>query len=101
MLTKKHFKQLAKIHGDALKEMNEGNSKSAYSIFEFGLRDFYRSINPNFNDEKFELATLKLSKFKPAPAGTVGFVNEEKMDIFETIDHLERRQLLDAQMNDY
>ena len=99
MLTKKHFKQLAKIHGDALKEMEEGNSKSAYSIFEFGLRDFYRSINPNFNDEKFELATLKLSKFKPA--GTVGFVDEEKMDIFETIDHLERRQLLDAQMNDY
>ena len=42
MLTKKHFKQLAKIHGDAIKEMNEGNSKSAYSIFEFGLRDFYR-----------------------------------------------------------
>jgi hypothetical protein len=32
---------------------------------------------------------------------TVGFVDEEKMDIFETIDHLERRQLLDAQMNDY
>ena len=99
MLTKKHFKQLAKIHGDALKEMNEGNSKSAYSIFEFGLRDFYRSINTNFNDEKFELATLKLSKFKPVV--TVGFVDEEKMDIFETIDHLERRQLLDAQMNDY
>jgi hypothetical protein len=79
--------------------MKEGNPKSAYSIFEFGLRDFYRSINPNFNDEKFELATHKLSNFKPVV--TVGFVDEEKMDIFETIDHLERRSLLDAQMNDY
>ena len=29
------------------------------------------------------------------------FHDKVKTDIFETIDHLERRQLLDAQMNDY
>ena len=29
------------------------------------------------------------------------FHDKVKKDIFDTIDHLERRQLLDAQMNDY
>ena len=59
MLTKKHFKALTKIHAKALKAMKDNEPKTAYNIFEFGLRDFYQSINVNFDDFKFEKRTQK------------------------------------------
>ncbi len=62
MLTKKHFNDLVKIHADALNEANQNNFKAAYSIFEFKLRDYYSSLNPNFNDLKFQDQTQKLAK---------------------------------------
>jgi len=91
MLTKKHFKELAKIHAKALIAMNNDEPKEAYSIFEFGLRDFYKKINVNFDDIKFEEFTVKLTKPKTVK------IKEPKG--FDLIDHLERRALLDAQMN--
>jgi hypothetical protein len=91
MLTKKHFKELAKIHAKALIAMNNDEPKEAYSIFEFGLRDFYKKINVNFNDIKFEEFTVKLTKPKP--------VKVKKLNGFDLIDHLERQSLLDAEMN--
>jgi hypothetical protein len=62
MLTKKHFKELAKIHAEALKEIDNNEPKNAYAIFEFGLRDFYQKINHNFDDVKFMEYTQKLAK---------------------------------------
>ena len=61
MLTKKHFNELVKIHAEALKKANENDFQEAYSIFEFKLRDYYQSMNNNFNDRKFENQTQKLA----------------------------------------
>jgi len=94
MLTKKHFKELTKIHAKALKAIKDNDPKTAYNIFEFGLRDFYQSINVNFDDLKFEKRTQKLANTKPAK-----LVESNDLTGFDAIDHLERRELLDAQMN--
>ena len=61
MLTKKHFNELVKIHAKALKEANQNNFQEAYSIFEFGLRNYYKSINPNFHDYTFQEKTQELA----------------------------------------
>ena len=62
MLTRKHFNYLVKIHAEALKEARQGNFEDAYSIFEFKLRDFYKTQNLNYNDFEFETETGRLAR---------------------------------------
>ena len=62
MLTKKHFEQLAKIHGEAYKLKAEGKLEEAFIIFDGGLKNFYREDNPKFNSIIFAKAIAKNSK---------------------------------------
>jgi hypothetical protein len=69
---------------------------------------FYEILNRHNDYANFALACLEQLLIKidcyvefESHDCLVIFHDKVKTDIFETIDHLERRQLLDAQMNDY
>lgn len=62
MLTKKHFEQLSKIHGEAYKLKAEGKLDQAFIIFDGGLRNFYTKNNSRFDSITFAKAVAKYSK---------------------------------------
>ena len=62
MLTKKHFEELAKIHGNAYRMMSQGHLETAFRIFDGGLRNFYTKTNSRFDSITFAKAVTKYSK---------------------------------------
>ena len=62
MITKKDFQELVKIHAKSLLALNDGEPIVAHGILEFGLRDFYKKIIPNYCDSHFLEFKERLAK---------------------------------------
>ena len=61
-LTKKHFEELAKIHGNAYRMKSQGHLETAFRIFDQGLNSFYAKNNPRFDSLLFARSVAKYSK---------------------------------------